>query len=435
MPPPLPSRYRLEVRLGRDQDIEEWLATDEHLDRPVLIRLLGPDAGPKRRNEFLTGVRGAAAVRHPHLEPIFEAEEVAEGAYFVSEWNGGISLASRLEAGETLDFSEFCANASGLAGALAALHRAGLVHAAIDPGAILYTVSRPARLGGFGLVKRFVATPAGDVSDLASVLERSLTGFPSGGPPPSEVVDGVPVEIDRILASARRGELTADALSHALEGVPKPLPPVEAPVRSLRTLVLAGVLVALAAGLIAIGRVMAGDTGLAVLPAPAATVPTLAVSPTSTLRVVTDPSSATTPPQIGAARTFDPFGEGGENDDNIGLVIDGDPATFWRTERYRDPMELLKPGLGVVIALTGVPTSIQIDGMAAGADLSVRWSAEEPFDPSMWETVATGRSEGGPLTFQLPVRTDGNWLLWLTSLPRQPDGDYWITIGEIRFNP
>lgn len=434
MPPPLPPRYRLEVRLGRDQDIEEWLATDEHLDRPVLIRFLGPDAGPKRRAEFLAAVRGAAAVRHPHLEPVFEAEEVDEGAYFVSEWNGGITLASRLDAGETLDYGEFAANAAGLAGALAALHEAGVVHAAIEPGAILYTVSRPARLGGFGRARRFVATSAGDTSDLATVLERALTGFAPGGPPPSEVVDGVPVEVDQILAAARRGNLTADGLSHALAAIPKPLPPVEAPVRSLRTLVLAAVLIAVAAGLIAVGRVMAGDSPVPVLPQPAATAPTV-TAPATTAPPIALPSSRTPPPAVTGVATFDPFGEGGENDQNVGLVLDADPSTLWRTERYRDPMELLKPGLGVRVAITGTPGSVEILGMSAEAELSVRWAADVPADPAAWETVASGRSDGGPVVFQLPAREGGNWLIWFTSLPRQGDGDYWITIGEIRFHP
>ncbi|MGH8912050.1 MAG: protein kinase, partial [Acidimicrobiia bacterium] len=265
MPPPLPARYRLEVRLGRDQDIEEWLATDEHLDRPVLIRMLGPDATEKRRADFLQAVQGAAAVRHPHLEPIFEAEEVADGAYFVSEWNGGMTLRSRLDSGETMEYPEFAANAAGLAGALSALHKAGLLHAAIEPGAILYTVSRPARLGGFGRARRYLASTAGDVSDLAGVLEQALTGFAPGGPPPSEVVDGVPPALDRALQAAQRGELSADALSHALEAIPRPSPPVEIPTRSWRTLVLAAVLTVLAAGLIAIGRVLAGDTGVPVV--------------------------------------------------------------------------------------------------------------------------------------------------------------------------
>ena len=35
MPPRLPDRYRLSVRLGADGDVEEWLATDEHLERAL----------------------------------------------------------------------------------------------------------------------------------------------------------------------------------------------------------------------------------------------------------------------------------------------------------------------------------------------------------------------------------------------------------------
>jgi serine/threonine protein kinase len=433
MPPPLPTRYRLEVRLGRDQDIEEWLATDEHLDRPVLIRMLGPDATEKRRTEFLSAVRGAAAVRHPHLEPIFEAEEVQNGAYFVSEWNGGMTLQSRLDSGETMDYQEFCANAAGLAGALAALHEAGVIHAAIEPGAILYTVSRPARLGGFGRARRYLVTNAGDVSDLAGVLEQALTGFAPGGPPPSEVVDGVPPLVDRALEAARRAELSADAFSHALEAIPRPAPPVEAPTRSWRTLVLAAVLTVLAAGLIAIGRVMAGDTGVPVVPGPAATIPT----PTDPITTLSPPLTAADdrpPPAIVAVATFDPFGEGGENDQSVGATIDGDVNTSWRTERYRDPMELLKPGVGLTVAIAGNPSTLEIVGIPAGADISVRWSLEIPEDPGGWEVIATGRTEGGPVTFQLPARNGGNWLLWFTSLPRQSDGDYWITIEEIRFH-
>ena len=45
--PKLPDRYQTQVRLGRDGDIEEWLATDTALDRPVLIRALDPTATRK----------------------------------------------------------------------------------------------------------------------------------------------------------------------------------------------------------------------------------------------------------------------------------------------------------------------------------------------------------------------------------------------------
>jgi putative peptidoglycan lipid II flippase len=430
MPPPLPSRYRLEVRLGRDQDIEEWLATDEHLDRPVLIRLLGPDANAKRRAEFLAMVRAAAAVRHPNLEPIFEAEEVEEGAYFVCEWNGGMTLQSRLEAGETLDYAEFAENAAGLAGALAALHRAGLTHAAIEPSSVLYTVSRPARLGGFGRSRRYLPTPAGDVTDLATVLEQALTGFAPGGPPPSEVVDGVPVELDRILARARRGELDANSLSHALDAIPRPVPPADAPARNLRVLILAGILLLIAAGLIWLGRFLSGSSGLPVIPQSQATVPAPTVATTTTTVVV---AGADPPPAIAGAIAYDPFGEGGENDTNVGQAIDGNPETVWRTERYHDPMELLKPGVGLVVMTTGTPTTMQITGLQAGATFSIRWADTVAATPDEFETILSGATEGGPVRLQLPPRQSGNWLVWFTSLPRQGDGAYWVTIGEITF--
>lgn len=433
MPPPLPPRYRLEVRLGRDQDIEEWLATDTDLDRPVLVRLLGPDASHKRLKEFLSTVQAAAAVRHPNLEPIYAAEEVSGGAYAVSEWSGGLTLKSRLDGGETLEPNEFVSNAAGLAGALAAVHQAGLIHGAIDAGSILYTVSRPARLGGFGRPRRYLTTTAGDVADLAAVLEQSLTGYAPGGPPPSEVVDGLPRAVDEALARAQTGGLTAHELSVALQAIPRPalLLPDET-TRWRRTPILAAALVLMAAGLIALGRFLAGNTGIPVIPGPPATAPNVTTELSSTTTQTTA-AGAVVAVQVLSAATFDPYGEGGENDDRIGAVIDGDPDSTWRTERYRDPIELLKPGVGFTVSVAGSPVSIQIDGVAAGVAFVLAWSPERPDDLAGWETVASGRAEGVPLLLQVPRREGGNWLLWFTSLPQQNDGDYWTTVSEIRF--
>ncbi|MGQ0849902.1 MAG: hypothetical protein ACT4OP_12485 [Actinomycetota bacterium] len=432
MPPPLPPRYHLEVRLGRDHDIEEWLATDVNLDRPVLIRFLGPDASQRRRSEFLATVRQAAAVVHPHLEPIFAAAEVEEGAFAVSEWNGGLTLQSRLAAGEILDYAEFSQNAPGLAGALAALHQAGMVHGAIDPGSILYTVTRPARLGGFGRPSRFLATAIGDVAELAAVLEQSLTGLPPGGPPPSEVVDGVPAEVDSVLALARAGQLDASGLAHALEAAPRPQEPKVDVGRTWRVPALAAGLIVIAAGLIALGRFLAGTSGVPVIPGPSATAPTgLEVSTTAT----TTPSGVVGPVVVIAAATFDPYGGGGENDEDIEAIIDRNQETTWRTERYHDPLELLKPGVGVTVTVAGRPGSIELIGLAAGASFNLFWSAQQPPDPDDWETIASGRTGGGRLLIQVPVRDGGNWLLWFSSLPRRTDGSYWTNIAEIRFDP
>ena len=99
MPPRLPERYRLTVRLGADGDVEEWLATDEHLERPVLIRFPGPAGSTKRMEQFLVSVRAAAATSHPHVQTVFAAGELHGSAFAVSEWDGAVTVADRLPRG------------------------------------------------------------------------------------------------------------------------------------------------------------------------------------------------------------------------------------------------------------------------------------------------------------------------------------------------
>ena len=179
MPPPLPDRFSLEVRLGRDHDVEEWLATDTALDRPVLIRVLGPETSSDRRQAFVEDTRSGAATTHVHLISVFAAGLVDEGAYSVTEWAGGVSMADRLAAGETIPVDEFLPNAAGLAEGLAAFHRSGGIHGAIDAGAIYFSGSHPAKLGSFGR-PHTGASVAEDTRALAETLETCATGRPIG---------------------------------------------------------------------------------------------------------------------------------------------------------------------------------------------------------------------------------------------------------------
>jgi hypothetical protein len=429
MPPPLPDRYRLEIRLGRDGDIEEWLATDTNLDRPVLLRVMGPDATPSRRLQFLAGVTQAAGVSHQHLQQVYAAEEVVDGAYAACEWVGGVTLAGRLQAGDTIDPLEFIPNASGLAGALAALHQAGVAHGGIDLAAVFYSVAHPAKLGGFGRPSAD-ATVAGDVVDLSNLLEHALTGFEPGGPPPSQVVDGLPVEIDHVLARGRSGRLTARALAEELASAPNPSPPSTepeaVPVRGLR---LSAALVALAAGLVLVGRLLAAPGAPSVFPIIPTTTPASVAAIVTTTSTAARAAGAVT---ILSAATFDPFGEGGENDDKVGLIIDGDVGTSWRTERYLDPLPLLKPGVGVTVEVAGAPDQIELVGLTAGSVFRLLWSPGRPAVPDEWEVVLEARAGEGPVELRIPARSGGYWLIWLTDLPPASEG-YLATLAEVRF--
>ncbi len=432
MPAPIPDRFRLELRLGRDGDIEEWLATDVSLDRPVLLRSLGPESTPERRRQFVESVGGASRVTHPHLARVFLVEEVDGGAYSVSEWMGGATVADRIQAHQTLELPDFLPNASGLSGALAALHSEGVIHGAIDPSAIYYSVAHPAKLGAFGRVPK--TDSIGDVRSLGATLETALTGSPPGGPPPSETIDGVSPAIDRILRRAQSGELTAQELEKALLAAPTPrAPQPHESVLSRRLLMASAALITLAIGLVALGRVFSG----AVTPVIPEAAPATTAAPTTT----TAPEGTTTiPVAVGEVRllgaaAFDPFGGGGERDDLIPNLFDGDPATTWRTESYHDPLSLLKPGVGVSFAVAGSPSQIQLVNLSEGTHFEVYWSDTLFAQLEGWTRIAGASAAPGATVLELPRREGGFWLLWLTELPLQRDGEYRSAIAEVRFLP
>ncbi|MDH4118227.1 MAG: hypothetical protein OEX04_04855 [Acidimicrobiia bacterium] len=436
MPPPLPDRFRLEVRLGRDGDIEQWLATDLSLDRPVEIRVLGPDADEARRAEFLSSVRGAAAVSHPHFTWVYTAGQVPDGVYAVSEWTGGISVEDRLRSSETIPVEDFLPNGAGLADALAALHAEGIVHGAIDTGCLFHAVAHAAKLGGVGR-SPVTITAVDDVRSLAAALEEGLTGRPPGGPSPSEIVDGLSPQVDDILARARSGRLTARQFSDELGAAPTPTPPPPESPRFARRLLLAAITLVLAAtGLVFVGRVFLADAGIPILMPESQSGDGDPILPSSTVVVVAAASSTTVPLEpvaVAELSSVDPFGENEENDERLPNLVDGDLDTVWRTERYIDPFPSLKPGVGVALRLVDAPKMLELDGMVEGTGYQLGWSAQLPATPDDWDLVTRSQAAGSAIAIQLPARDGGWWSIWLTSLPASPDGGHLGELAEVRF--
>jgi serine/threonine protein kinase len=432
VPPPLPDRFNLEVRLGRDHDVEEWLATDTALDRPILIRILGPETSSERRQAFVNDTRVAATSPHVHLIAVYAAGLLDEGAYSVTEWAGGVSMSDRLAAGEKIPADEFLPNAAGLAEGLAALHQSGGIHGAIDAGAIYFSASHPAKLGSYGR-PRSGASVAEDTRALADTLAMCVTGQPAGAASPSQVVDGIPASVDDALQAARRGDLDADGLSralHATSQVPTAPPPPSA--WSWRWLAPAALLSILAIGIVAIGLVLPSGPDLPILfpDAPDSTT-TTTIAPTTT--VTTTPTGE--PPAVIRAFSYDPEGDGNEHDENVPKIVDGDAATSWRTERYFDPLPQLKAGVGIVFELTGQPARFTALGVSNGSAYTLMWSAGLPSSGiEGWERLGSGRVSGQRITTQLPDREAGFWLLWFTDLPPQDDGFY-TSVAEVRFLP
>ncbi|MBT8212423.1 MAG: protein kinase [Acidimicrobiia bacterium] len=423
MPTRLPDRYELQVRLGRHDDLEEWLATDTALDRPVLVRFLGPEAPTQRVAAFLESVRAAASVQHVHLAEVYALGSDETGAYVVSEWAGGVTLEDRIHAGESIPVDEYLPNAAGLAEALAMLHRAGRVHGAVRADSIQFSAAHPAKLGGFGLPPA-TANPAVDTAALASTLQRAVTMGPDV--PPSHVAAGLHPLVDTALADAKLGVIDATEMAAALRSAPSPSSIARRPAWSWTWVTIGGVLVAAALILTLAGLALQRDPSTPFL-APSAV--DRVVSPTTTVQP--NPAIDDRAPLAFQAAILDPFGDGTERDADLPLLADGNEATAWQSEAYSQPLVETKPGIGVTFALgDAVPVVVEVVG-SVGIRFELGW---QPTDDTAWERIAWGSIRTGEASFPVPERSGGAWRLWLTSLPLI-DGSHQGSIQEVRFLP
>ncbi|MCH7668867.1 MAG: hypothetical protein IIC71_06665 [Acidobacteria bacterium] len=429
MAPPVPERFTVHIRLGRDGDIDEWLATDTLLDRSVLVRVLNPGASSVRRRLFQQNVQATAAVSHNHLSAVYTLHVDDKTAYAVVEWNGGVSIQDRIRAGETIPVAEFLPNAAGLAEALASLHAVGVVHGAIDPSAVYFSAAHPAKLGAAGRTS-IGSGPEADTAALARTLRAAITGTTEPMIAASHVAEGISPEVDAALAAAEDGRLSAAELASSLREIRYEPPRVTARGWSWAWLIPAAVLVVFAGVISVVGLSIDADPNSAFLfPA------TPKIQPVVTTTTTPPKATTTTPPTglVGfTVEVADPFGDGSEHDDLLPLLADGDIETSWTTERYFDPLPLIKAGVGVV--LTPVADARTLEVIAtSGTAFTLSWSKDPDAPIETWEHISSAVISTGTTTIQLPDRPEGHWLLWLTDLPEDATGEYVAVIREIRF--
>jgi serine/threonine-protein kinase len=160
-PATLAGRYHVDREIGRGGMAIVFLAHDAAHDRPVAVKVLRPSARARvGADRFLAEIRTTAALRHPHIVPLYDSGEAEESLYYVMPYYDGGTLASRLDEKTQLPVDEALRIASDVAAALEHAHGAGFIHRDIKPSNILFS-SGQALLADFGVARPVERTQRG----------------------------------------------------------------------------------------------------------------------------------------------------------------------------------------------------------------------------------------------------------------------------------
>jgi hypothetical protein len=143
-PPPPLSFIELLERRG---DRESWLARDA-VGR-LIVATNVPTQSEAQRSVLLTRVVRLMSVSDPALLAVLGSVAEGEDTWVLNELDDGVSL-RRLQGVARLRPHQAAYIATGVLGGLAALHRAGLWHGAVDAGAVHIGGGGQIRLGGAG---------------------------------------------------------------------------------------------------------------------------------------------------------------------------------------------------------------------------------------------------------------------------------------------
>jgi serine/threonine protein kinase len=136
--------YRLRAVIGDGGMGRVYLATSQ-AGRAVAVKVIGPGLAnqPGYRERFAREARAAMSVSGLYTASVVDADTAGERPYLATEYVPAPSLAESVAKTGPVPASTVFALAGGLAEALVAIHRAGLVHRDVKPHNILLAADGP----------------------------------------------------------------------------------------------------------------------------------------------------------------------------------------------------------------------------------------------------------------------------------------------------
>ena len=307
----LEQRYRVDALLARGGMSSVYRGLDTRLDRRVAIKVMDARFADDRAfvDRFEREARSAAKIHHPNVVAVHDqgVDRSPNGdlVYLVMELVDGGTLRDLINERGALDVPTALAIMEAVLAALAAAHRAGLVHRDVKPENVLIgrggEGASTVKVGDFGLVRAVHsagttsasvilgtvaylspeqvttgnATAAGDVYSAGIVLFEMLTGAaPYTGdnaitvayrhvnddvPAPSTRVANLPPELDDLVVRATRREealrprdgaafLAEIEKLRVMTGAPRVAVPVPAPAVADRTMPVSPAMIGAGAG-------------------------------------------------------------------------------------------------------------------------------------------------------------------------------------------
>ncbi|WP_410810998.1 Stk1 family PASTA domain-containing Ser/Thr kinase [Micromonospora sp. 067-2] len=168
-------RYRIRGRVARGGMATVYTATDERLERTVAVKIIHPTQAPEARarianfvTRFTDEAKTIARLTHPNVVAVYDQGTHAGLPYLVMEYVRGRTLRDVLAERRRLDPDEVLAIAEQMLAAIAAAHRAGLVHRDVKPenvlvaeaptGGVANLVDSVVKVADFGLARAVEAS-------------------------------------------------------------------------------------------------------------------------------------------------------------------------------------------------------------------------------------------------------------------------------------